>query len=164
MNTSATDFNPMNVNSMNVNELKEEILALITTIKLTEKEILSLEAEVAKWKGRIGLAREKGSAELLGEAEAELEKVSTQLTLLRDESRSFRENIDTLRRRLPFAAASERSIDPDVLEQELLMALGKTEEEVKTDKAFRELEKEKTAESALEALKAKMNENKGEDN
>ena len=146
----------MNVNGMSVNELKEEILALITTLKLTEKEILSLEGEEAKWKGRVELARERGSAELLGEAQAEMEKVSARLALLREESRSFKENIETLRRQLPFAAASERSIDPDVLEQELLMTLGKTEEEIKTEKAFRELEKENAADSALEALKAKM--------
>jgi len=141
---------------MNVNELKEEILALITTLKLTEKEIISLENEEAKWKGRVELARERGSFELLREAEAEMEKIVARLTILREEGRSFRDNIEALRRQLPFAAASERSIDPDVLEQELLMTLGKTEEEIKTDKAFRELEKEKTAESALEALKAKM--------
>ena len=146
----------MNINNMSVNQLKEEILALITTLKLTEKEIFSLETEEAKWKGRIELARERGSAELVGEAQAEMEKISARLARLREESRSFKENIETLRRRLPFAAASERSIDPDVLEQELLMALGKTEEEVKTEKAFRELEKENAADSALEALKAKM--------
>ena len=143
--------------NMTTNELKEEILALITTLKLTEKEILSMEAEEAKWKGRVELARERGSAELLGEAQAELEKINTRLALLREEACSFKENIETLRRQLPFAAASERSIDPDVLEQELLMTLGKTEEEAKTEKAFRELEKETSAESALEALKAKMN-------
>ena len=146
----------MNVDGMSVNQLKEEILALITTLKLTEKEILALEAEEAKWKGRVELARERGSNELLGEAGAEMEKISARLAILREEGRSFKEDIETLRRRLPFAAAGERSIDPDILEQELLMALGKTEEEIKTEKAFRELEKEKTAESALEALKAKM--------
>ena len=156
MNDANMDINNLNVNRLGVNQLKEEILALITTLKLTEREIISLEAEEAKWKGRVELARERGSAELLGEAEGELEKVSTRLALLREEERSFKDNIEALRRRLPFAAASERSIDPDVLEQELLMTLGKTEDEVKTDKAFRELEKEKTAESALEALKAKM--------
>jgi len=61
-----------------------------------------------------------------------------------------------MRRQLPGLAARERSIDPDLLEQELLMALGQTGEEAGTERAFQKLEKEKSADEALDALKARM--------
>lgn len=145
---------------MTIIKIKEEILALITTLKLTEKEIHSLEEEAGKWKKRAELAFSSGKEDLAASAESETKKINEKLAWLREEERSFRENIDALRRQLPGLAAKERSIDPDVLEQELLMALGCTEEETETEKAFRELEKESGAGAALEALKAKMKENK----
>ena len=140
-------------------EAKEEILVLITTLKLTEKEIYSLEEEAAKWEKRVELAFSSGKEDLAIAAQSEAQKINEKLAALREEGRSFRGNIDALRRQLPALAARERSIDPDVLEQELLMALGCTEEETETEKAFRELEKESGASAALETLKAKMKEN-----
>ena len=146
----------VNLTGMKAAEAKEYILAFIATLKLTEKQIYTLEDEAAKWKGRIELARSKGMEELVAEAEREAEKINAKLSGLREEELSLKERIDVMRRQLPGLAARERSIDPDLLEQELLMALGKTEEETKTDRAFRELEKNSAAESALEALKMKM--------
>ena len=144
-------------------ETKEYILALITTLKLTEKEIHSLEDEEAKWKNRADLARSKGMEDLFSEAEKETGRIREKLFSLREEEKDLRFQIDQARRQIPILAASERSIDPDLLEQELLAALGKTKEEAETDRAFRELEKNSAAESALEALKAKMKA-PGEDN
>ena len=68
-----------------------------------------------------------------------------------------------MRRQLPGLAARERSVDPDLLEQELLMALGRSSEEAAAEKAFQELEKEDSAEAALQVLKAKMNARTNED-
>ena len=145
--------------AMNVADTKEYILALITTLKLTEKEIYSLEEDAAKWNTRADLARSRGAAELLTAAEKEAERANVRLIELRGEAGSLREQIDSLRRRLPALAARERNIDPDLLEQELLMALGRTGEDdaVKTDRAFEKLEKENAADAALQALKAKLN-------
>ena len=150
---------PVNLTGMKAAEAKEYIHAFIATLKLTEKQIYTLEDEAAKWKGRIELARSKGMEELVAEAEREAEKINAKLSGLREEELSLKERIDVMRRQLPGLAARERSIDPDLLEQELLMALGKTEEETKTDRAFRELEKNSAADTALEALKAKLKEN-----
>jgi hypothetical protein len=90
------------------------------------------------------------------EAEKELEKISCRLAVLCEEKALLDNEIAGMRRELPLAAARDRSIDPDILEQELLMALGKTGEEAKTDRDFRKLEKDSAADSALEALKAKL--------
>jgi len=152
------NIDPGKLTGMSAGEAKDYILSYITTLKLTEKEINALMEEAEKWKGRSDLARSKGMDELLAEAEKECEKINIRLEALLAEKRTLEENIASMRRQLPGLAARERSIDPDILEQELLMALGKTAEEISQDKAFRDLEKEAAAGSALDALKAKMKE------
>jgi len=141
---------------MSAAEAKDYLLNLITTIKLSEKELSSLMEETAKWKGRVELARSKGMDDILAEAEKEIERIAIRMISLGEEITSYKNGVETIRRQLPGLAARERSIDPDLLEQELLMALGQTEEEAATEKAFKKLEKENSADSALEALKAKM--------
>jgi phage shock protein A len=141
---------------MSAAEAKDYLLNLITTIKLSEKELSSLMEETAKWKSRVELARSKGMDDILAEAEREIERITIRMVSLGEEITSYKNGVETIRRQLPGLAARERSIDPDLLEQELLMALGQTEEEAATEKAFKKLEKENSADSALEALKAKM--------
>jgi phage shock protein A len=136
---------------------KDYILALITTLKLTEKEIHSLEEGAAKWKDRVELACSQGKNDLAAEAEREAVKINEKLAGMREEERSLKNQIEAIRRRLPGLAARERSIDPDLLEQELLIALGRTEEEAETVRAFEKLEKENSADAALRALKEKLN-------
>jgi len=150
------EINQNNLTGMKVAEAKEYILGFITTLQLTKKEIISLESEAAKWKNRAELARSKGMDTLVSEAEKEAARTDQKLAALREEESQLTNQIDQMRRQIPALAAGERSIDPLLLEQELLMALGKTGEEAEADKAFRELEKNSAAESALDALKAKM--------
>jgi phage shock protein A len=145
-----------NLAGMSAAEAGDYIFAFITTLKLTEKEIRSLEDEAAKWQGRVDLARSRGMNDLLAGAEREAEAVRLKLAGLRDEAEALRNSIETIRRQLPGLAARERSIDPDLLEQELLAALGKTEEEAATDRALGKLEKDNAADAALEELKAKL--------
>ena len=137
-------------------ETKELILALITTLKLTGNEINSLENEAAKWKNRMELARSKGMEDLFSEAEKEAERINKKLSALLAEKEDLKNQIEGMRRQIPSLAADGRSIDTDLLEQELLMLLGKTGEESKTDIAFREMEKSSAADAALEALKVKI--------
>jgi hypothetical protein len=64
-----------------------------------------------------------------------------------------------MRTQLPGLAARERSIDPDLLEQELLISAGHLPgdgEKVKNERILRELQKDNDAETALAKLKAKM--------
>jgi len=141
---------------MSAANAQEYILGFVATLKLTEKEISTLEGESAKWNSRVDLARSKGMLDILAEAEREADRVNVKLIGLREEARSLRDNIADMRRQLPGLAARERSVDPDLLEQELLMATGLTEEDAATERAFKKLEKDNAADSALEALKAKL--------
>ena len=138
---------------------RKYILEFITTLKLTEMDIDSLEKDAARWKNRAVLARSQDADGLVKEAESELEKVNLKLPVLREEERTLKGQIAAMRRQLPGLAARERSIDADLLEQELLTILGRTEEEAKMERAFQKLEKDKAADTALEALKARMKEN-----
>jgi phage shock protein A len=155
-NSDLLNLDSQNLAGMSAADAKEYILAHISTLKLTEKEIRSLEEDAAKWKDRIELARSRGMDELLAEAEKEAEIINAKLAKLREEEQSLKNRIGFMRQQIPGLAARERSINPDLLEQELLMALGQTEEGAETERAFRELEKDSAADSALEALKAKM--------
>jgi phage shock protein A len=150
------ESDPVKFDGMSAAAAKEYIHGLITTVKLTEKEIHSLEEEVAKWKGRAELARSGEKNELVVEAEKEAEKAEKKLAALREEEESLRSQIEAARQKLPGLAARERSVDPDILEQELLMALGRTGEETETDRAFQKLEKDSFADAALQALKEKL--------
>ena len=141
---------------MNTTEAKEYIFGLISTIKLTEKEIQSLEEEAAKWKNRIALASSKGDEALLREAEKETERINSRLVTLMEERQSFRNDVEKMQRDLPGIAARERTVDADLLGQELLMALGQTEEEVKAKREFEKMEKDDAVQTALENLKAKL--------
>ena len=139
---------------------KEYIINFISTLKLTEKQIQSLDEEIAKWQSRIDLAVSKGSQELAAEAEKEKNRLLEKQTALKTEAERLKTQIEEMRRQLPLLASRERTIDPDLLEQELLMALGHMpgdEEKVKTDRQFKEMEKAQSADAALDELKAKMN-------
>ncbi|MDR0589623.1 MAG: chromosome partitioning protein, partial [Spirochaetaceae bacterium] len=79
---------------------------------------------------------------------------------LTGEIRELTGEITRLRRQIPGLAARERSVDPDLLEQELLMALGHTPGE--GDEGTRETAGEferLNADRALDALKEKMRRN-----
>jgi phage shock protein A len=144
------------LDGMSAAAAKDYILSLITTIKLTEKEIHSLEEDAAKWKSRVELARSGGKNDLALEAEKEAKRVEKKIAGLYEEEKSLKNQIEEIRRQLPGLAARERSIDADLLEQELLIALGQTEEEAETERAFKKLENESNADSALQALKEKL--------
>ena len=140
----------------NAAAVKDYILTLAATLKLTQKEILSLREEAAKWKTRIELASSLGKDELRSEAEKKTLRVEERLAVLYEEELSLQREIDLKRKELPRIAASERSIDPVLLEQEIMAAIGLDTEEAKLGRAFKELEDDAAAEAALKDLKAKL--------
>ncbi|MFP3089479.1 PspA/IM30 family protein [Treponema sp. TIM-1] len=142
-----------NLTGMDAAGAKEYIFHYITTLKLTEKKLEEVTGELSKWKGRVDLARSRGEEALSLEAEKEALNLEAKRDALAGEIGELTGVIARLRRQLPGLAARERSIDPDLLEQELLLALGETDEGArKTAGEFEKL----NADSALEALKAKM--------
>jgi phage shock protein A len=149
---------------MDTGGAREYIFRYITTLKLTEKEREEAESALAKWKGRVGLARSRGDEALALAAEGEAEKAKARIDTLEREIGELQGQIEAMRRQLPGLAARERRIDPDLLEQELLIALGRLpgdEEKAGTDRAFKDLEQKNAAETALEALKTKLGRNGG---
>jgi len=156
MENEPNKFDSIKLDGMSAAAAKEYIFALIATLKLTEKNIHSLEEEAAKWKGRVELARSAEKNDLVSEAEKGMQGAEEKLAGLREEEVSLRDQIEAIRKKLPGLAARERSIDPDLLEQKLLMALGKMGDEADTEKAFEKLEKDANADAALQALKEKM--------
>jgi phage shock protein A len=150
---------PENIQRMPVNEAKEYILNFITTVKRNEQQGQNLKIEQKKWETRIQLAQNKGSPDLAAEAEAARQRVIRQIQDLEDENTELKTQIQAMIHQLPGLAARERSIDPDVLEQELLMAAGcmpGDEEKLRDERNFAVLEREAAAESALRELKQKM--------
>ena len=158
-----TDKTPTELGGMSVAEAKEYILNFISTLKLTEKQIQNIDEEIVKWRQRTELANSKGQPDLAQEAEKELNLLREKQLALKTEAELLKLQIEEMRRQIPLLAARERSIDPDLLEQELLMAAGYLpgdEEKARNERLFREMEKEAAANSALDELKAKI----GKDN
>ncbi|GHU77432.1 hypothetical protein AGMMS49992_25260 [Clostridia bacterium] len=152
---------PDDLTGMNPEAAKDYILQFITTLKITEKQLEELKPEERKWEGRVALAGEKNEAGLQKEAQNELEKIKTKRLSLEGEAAELKTQIENMRRQIPGLAARQRSIDPDLLEQELLIALGRMPGDEKiaaADREFAKLEKERATHDALEALKAKMKE------
>jgi hypothetical protein len=149
---------PDNLFGMNSASAKEYVIGHITSLKLMEKKYEDLSREYEKWSARVELARSRNNEELAQEAAAETEKVRERRDSLGAEVADLKAQIEHMRTQLPGVAARERSIDPDLLEQELLIALGYTPgDETGTEHAaqkrrFEELD----ADAALEALKAKL--------
>jgi len=148
-----------NLLNMSPADAKEYIFNFISTLKLTEKSIQNLDEEIAKWQSRIDLAASKGQAELALEAEKERDKLLEKQAALKLEVDQLKQQIDEMRRQLPLLASRERSIDPDLLEQELLIAAGHMpgdEEKVRLERQFAQMEKAQAADAAFEELKTKM--------
>jgi phage shock protein A len=154
-----SEKSPGDLRGMGAADAREYIIRYITTLKLTEKELEEADGSFSKWKGRAELARSRGEEGLSLAAEGEAEKARVRGDTLRTEIGELRGQIETMRRQLPGLAARERGVDPDLLEQELSMALGYVpgdEEKAETERAFKDLEQKNAADAALEALKAKM--------
>jgi phage shock protein A len=141
-------------------DAKAYIVQYLTTLKLTEKKLAECTAEEAKWRGRVALARSKGVEDLAQEAEKQVERATEQKNSLSAEIAELKSQIETMRKQLPGLAARERSIDPDLLEQELLIATGYSpgdEELAATDRRLKDLEQSATLDAELAALKTKYN-------
>lgn len=149
---------PDDLRGMESAAAKEYLVAHIATLKLTEKKLAELEAEHAKWIGRTELARSKGEEALAVQAGNEAARVRQDRERIAAEADELRAQISSMRHQLPGLAAAERTIDPDLLEQELLMASGRLpgDETATSERKLDQMEKDQSVDAALAALKAKM--------
>jgi phage shock protein A len=146
---------PENLRGMGAADAKEYILHHITTLKLTERKHAELTGEHEKWLSRVHLARSRGTEDLALAAQGEADKLQAARDALAAEITDLKAHIQRMRDQLPGLAARERSVDPDLLEQELLIAMGGTPGEERKPDLERQFEATE-ADAALEALKAKM--------
>jgi hypothetical protein len=147
---------PDDLVGMSAADAKEYLFHHIAALKLAEKNHGGLLSEQEKWEKRAELARSRGAPDLAAEAEKEAGRVRTKIEDILTEITDLRGKIEKMRKDIPALAARERSVDPDLLEQELLIILGKNPGDEtaggSADRDFKAVE----AEAALEALKAKM--------
>ncbi|MDR0586124.1 MAG: hypothetical protein LBG26_02685, partial [Treponema sp.] len=112
---------------------KEYAFSLITQIKLNEKLAAECEADAEKWTKRAALARgrngvhagetpaagDAANGALAVEAEARAEAARSRAAALNAENAELKAQAEQAIRSLPALAARERSVDPDLLLQEL---------------------------------------------
>jgi hypothetical protein len=147
---------------MSAEDAKEYLFHHISALKLTEKKYRDLDGEIAKWDSRAALAASRASPDLAREAEAEALRYREKQTGLEAEIGELKGQIERIRRQIPGLAARERSIDPGLLEQEILIALGETPGDADdagdgetAGSSVRAIEG-LAADAALEVLKARM--------
>ena len=149
-----------NLSGMDAVAAKEYLAGFISTRTLTERRLTGLGEEGKRWEERVALARSRGAADLAAAAEQEVLKIREQEAALAEELAVLEGQIARMKGQLPGLAARERSVDPDLLAEELLIAAGRLPgegERVKVERALEDMEREAAAGAALEALKAKLN-------
>jgi phage shock protein A len=146
---------PEDLSGMKAAEARDYIFHYISALKLTEKKYDELSSGYEKWLARVSLAQSKGMADLAQEAQAKADALRTERQGIEAEITDLKEQIRRMKDQIPGLAARERSIDPDLLEQELLIALGLTPGDETKPELERQFETAE-ADAALEALKAKM--------
>jgi hypothetical protein len=157
--TGSIERKPDDITGMDPASAKEYIAQYITTLKLWEKDSEKFAANLALWESRVNLARSSGADELVLQAEKEAGAIRTKKAALDTEIETLKTQIETMKKQLPALAARVRSVDPDLLEQELIMAAGYLpgdEEKAAVDRRLDSLEKNAAADAALGALKAKL--------
>jgi phage shock protein A len=138
---------------------RKYIAQYITALKLQEKESEKLAADLSLWESRATLARSKGTEALALQAEKEAALIRSWKSTLDADIETLKIQIEKMKKQLPILASRVRSVDPDLLEQELLIATGYLpggEEKAAIERNLKTLEKDASADAALAALKMKM--------
>ncbi len=131
-------------------EAGEYVLAFVTTMKQTEKDLARAEEEVATWTRRVALAESRGDVPLAAQAKARLTEEEGKKALREAELAELRMKVSILREKLKkLRMMPARSVDTDLLLAQLEMVTGPK------DTLSLSL-KEEEAKAKLEELKKKM--------
>ncbi|MDR1127007.1 MAG: chromosome partitioning protein [Treponema sp.] len=144
---------------INTSDTKAYIAGVLTTLKLTEKQREELASALAMWESRIGLARASNKEALALAAQQEADTLRAKIAGLDAEIASLKAEVDEAKRGLLTVASQKRSIDMDILQQELLIAAGRLpgdEDQVVIEQDLSDLASKASASEALAQLKAKM--------
>jgi hypothetical protein len=135
-------------------EAAEYVLAFITTLKKTEKDLALQEEEVALWTRRAALAREKGETALADQAQTRLNETLAKQSQLEGEVRELRASVSVLKQKLvKLRAMGTRLVDADLLLAQLQMLVGEKD-------ALNDAFKNEEAAQRLEELKKRAAEEK----
>ena len=131
-------------------EAAEYVLAFITTLKSTERDLGRTAEDAALWSRRVSLAREKGDEALAGQAQAKLNEVEGKKASLETELADLGAKVAVLKEKLQrLRGRFQKSVDTDLLLAQLEMLTGKKDTLAESFKA-------EEAGARLEALKKKM--------
>ena len=131
-------------------EASEYVLAFITTLKQTEKEIARASEEAALWERRVALARERSEMELAAQAEERLSGILSKKAGLEAELAELRGKVSILKDKLTrIRLKLARTVDTDLLLAQLQMLVGEKD-------ALADTFKTEEASAKLEELKKKM--------
>jgi hypothetical protein len=157
---------------MSAADAQEYIFHQVTTLKLTEKAREEVAAAYQKWQARGELARKTASggqsagdqdaAGLAEVAEQEAARWRERRDSLDAEIIELTERVASLKRQLPGVAARERSVDPDLLEQELRLTRGEDPGSGPSPASVERRFEAMNANAALNELKLKMGLNPGQ--
>ena len=131
-------------------EAGEYVLAFITTLKQTERDLARAAEEVATWTKRVALAESRGDAPLAAQAKARLAEEERKRALREAELAELRMKVSILKEKLvKLRMMPARTVDPDLLLAQLEMLTGKKD-------TLSLALKEEEAKAKLEELKKKM--------
>lgn len=131
-------------------EAGEYVLAFVTTLKQTERDLARAEEEVATWTKRVALAESRGEASLAAQAKARLAEEERKKALREAELAELRMKVSILKEKLRrLRMMPTRSVDTDLLLAQLEMLTGKKD-------ALSLSLKEEEAKAKLEELKKRM--------
>lgn len=131
-------------------EAAEYVLAFVTTLKQTEKDLARIDEEIGVWTKRVALAESRGEASLAAQAKTRLEEIQVKKTAREAELSELRMKVSILKDKLKrLRMMPSRSVDTDLLLAQLEMVAGKKDE-------LSAALKEEEAKAKLEELKKRM--------
>lgn len=110
-------------------EATEYVLAFITTLKQTEKDLTRIDEEMGIWTKRVALAESRGEAALAAQAKVRREEIQARKAARLAELSELRRKVSTLKDKLTrLRMMPTRSVDTDLLLAQLEMVAGKKDE------------------------------------
>ena len=114
------------IEGLDPKDATQYVLAHITTLKQTEKDLARLEEEFVSWSRRVQLAESRGEAELAAQARVRLDEIQARKAGAAAELADLRRTVSTLKDKLArLQRGVTRSVDTDLLLAELEMLAGK---------------------------------------
>jgi phage shock protein A len=138
------------IEGLSPKDATEYVLAFITTLMKTRNDIAKVDEDLAVWRRRVALAREKGEAALASQAQSRVGELEAKRAGLQAEADELAGKVSALTQKLQrIRSQVARSVDVDLLLAQLRMIVGEKDD---LSLAF----KEEEANAKLDELKKKM--------